>query len=157
MNEMKNNEAIKELGLLSLGELVVSVITVLGYFLISLALESVEFSWRVVTGALLGVAVVVANHTFLIISVNRAVENYMALRGTREMSDEEAEQFARENSLPIQNSIKLSFIIRTVTMLLTLVLAFLIEWFNPIATAIPILAFRPILYVIEIIKGKKSI
>ena len=70
------------------------------------------------------------------------------------MDDEEAEQFAAENSMPIQNAIKTSYIIRTVTMIATLVVAFLLDWFNPLATAIPLLAFRPLLTVIEMIKGK---
>jgi hypothetical protein len=39
-------------------------------------------------------------------------------------------------------------------MLVALVIAFLLDWFNPIATAIPLLAFRPLLTAIEMIKGK---
>ena len=72
------------------------------------------------------------------------------------MSDEEAEKFAAENSMPIQNAIKTSFIVRTASMLATLVIAFLLDWFNPLATAIPLLAFRPLLSAIELIKGKAA-
>ena len=56
--------------------------------------------------------------------------------------------------MPVQNAIKTSFILRTVSMLVALVIAFLLDWFNPIATAIPLLAFRPLLTAIEMIKGK---
>ena len=154
MNRKQN--AFNEILSFTVGELIIAALTVLGGLVLSLA-GVISFDYKIITGAILGFAVIVANYTMLSVSVNRAISSFMELRGKGEMSDEEAEQFARENSMPIQNSIKLSFIIRTVTMLLTLVLAFLIEWFNPIATAIPILAFRPILYVIEIIKGKKSI
>jgi uncharacterized membrane protein AbrB (regulator of aidB expression) len=70
------------------------------------------------------------------------------------MSDEEAEKFAAEHAMPVQNAIKTSFIIRTVSMLAALVVAFLLDWFDPIATAVPLLAFQPLLTAIEIIKGK---
>ena len=70
------------------------------------------------------------------------------------MDEEEAQKFAEENSMPIQNAMKLSFIIRTVSMLAALVVAFILDWFNPIATAIPLLAYRPLLTLIETIKGK---
>ena len=96
----------------------------------------------------------ILNYTFLTISVDRAIQKFIALRGDKEMSDEEAEQFAAENSMPIQNAIKTSYIIRTATMIATLVVAFLLDWFNPLAAAIPLLAFRPLLTVIEMIKGK---
>ena len=109
----------------------------------------------IVVGALLGGAVIIANHLFLTISVDRAINQFMNLRGEGEMSDEDAEKFAKENSAPIQNAIKVSFIIRTASMLAVLVVAFLTGFFNPIATAIPMLLYRPALSVIEYIRGKK--
>jgi DNA replication and repair protein RecF len=68
--------------------------------------------------------------------------------------EEEAEKFSQEHSAPIQNAIKLSFIIRTASMLAALLVAFLTGLFNPLTTAIPLLAFRPLLSVTESIKGK---
>lgn len=140
---------------MTIGEVIVSVLVVLGFLLADM-LDFLAFDYRVITGAILGGAVTVANYALLTLSVNREVNKYLELRGTGEMSDEEAEKFASENSMPIQNAIKLSFIIRTVSMLATLVAAFLLDMFNPIATAIPLLAFRPLLSAIEIVKGKMA-
>ena len=156
---MKNNtddkkqKFIKDLLPFTLAELAVSALVVLGGFVLSLA-KLISFDYRIITGALLGAVVMILNYTFLTASVDKAIQNFIALRGEKEMSDEEAEQFAAENSMPIQNAIKTSYIIRTVTMIATLVVAFLLDWFNPLATAIPLLAFRPLLTVIEMIKGK---
>ena len=150
---MKNNKPSLDITLLTLCECAVAALVILGYTVAKLAFD-IEFTYRVVTGAVLGVAVTVLNYVFLTLSVNRAVNNYLALRGTREMTDEEAEAFAKENSAPIQNAIKLSFIIRTATMLAALVVAFVLDIFAPIATATPLLAYRPLLYVVESIKGK---
>ena len=129
----------------------VAALTVLGYFVVSLFVESVSFDYRVFTGAALGAAVIILNFLFLSLSVNRAVDEFLALRTSREMTEEEAEAFAAEHSMKIQNTIKTSFIIRTVTMLAALVVAFLIDVFNPIGAAIPLLAFRPVLTVASVI------
>ena len=150
---MKSNKPSVDVALLTLCELAVAALVVIGYIVADAAFN-INFTYRVITGAALGVAVTVVNYIFLTLSVDRAVASYLALRGTREMTDEEAEAFARENSAPIQNAIKLSFIIRTVSMLAALIVAFLLDLFAPIATAIPILAYRPMLYVTELIKGK---
>ena len=149
---MKNKPSL-DITLLTLSEIAVAALVVLGYVIADIAFD-VPFSYRVITGAALGVIVTVANYVFLTLSVDRAIKNFLSLRGDREMSDEEAEKFASENSAPIQNAIKASFIIRTFTMLVALVVAFLLEIFSPIATAIPLLAYRPLLYLTELIKGK---
>ena len=148
MNENKSN---REITVLLFGEAAVALITVLGAFVLSLFLEF-EFGYTVITGALLGAAVVVLNFAFLSISVNRAVDEYLAVRGSREMTEEEAERFTAENSMVIQNKIKTSYIIRTTTMLVALVIAFLTGWFNPLCTVIPFLAFKPILSIGEILR-----
>lgn len=156
---MKNNtddkkqKFTKDLLPFTLAELAVSALVVLLGFVLSLV-NIISFDYRIITGALLGAVVMILNYTFLTASVDKAIQNFISLRGEKEMSDEEAEQFAAENSMPIQNAIKTSYIIRTVTMIATLVVAFLLDWFNPLATAIPLLAFRPLLTVIEMIKGK---
>ena len=150
---MNKSKPSLDITLLTLCEIAVAALVVAGFIIADAAFD-IQFTYRVITGAALGAAVTVLNYVFLTLSVDRAVNNYLALRGTREMTEEEAETFARENSAPIQNAIKLSFIIRTATMLAALVVGFLLDVFDPIATAIPLLAYRPLLYVVESIKGK---
>lgn len=150
---MNNKNNYREVFLILLGESIVAALTVLCAFIISLFTEY-EFNLSAVAGAVLGALVVVLNFLFLSISVNRAVAVYLEARGSREMSEEEAERFTQENSMVIQNKIKISFIIRTLTMLGTLILAFITGWFNPLCTAIPMLMFRPLIYISETIKGK---
>ena len=153
MNENKTSK--KEILALLFLEVAVAALTVLVYAALDI-LGVTQFTWQVISGAALGVAVTVLNYLFLTISVNRAIENYLALRGDKEMDEEESARFASENSMPIQNAIKTSFITRTVTMLASLLLAFLTKWFNPLATVIPLVLFRPLLYIIETIKGKSG-
>ena len=151
MNENKLPK--KEILTLALLEVAVAVLTVV-VFLVLDALNIYSFSWNIISGAVLGAAVIVLNYLFLTLSVNRAVDNYLSLRGEREMSEEEAAKFAEENSMPIQNAIKTSFITRTVTILATLVVAFVTKLFNPIATVIPLLVFRPLVAMCESIRKK---
>ena len=135
--------------LLALCELVVSALVCVAFLILG------KYDATVLAGVLLGSAVTVANFALLTISVNRAVDRYLELRGSREMDDEEAEKFANENAMAVQNAATRSFIVRTVSMLATLVAAFLLtSWFSPIAAAIPLLMFRPLLYVLELIKKK---
>lgn len=150
MDKKENN---RELRVLIFGEAAVAVLTVAGAFLVSLFSEYV-FGFSAVTGALLGALIVVLNFAFLSLSVNRAVDEYLAVRGSREMTDEEAERFTAENSMVIQNKIKTSYIIRTTTMMAALVIAFLTGWFNPLCTVIPFLAFKPILSIGEMLRKK---
>lgn len=150
MDKKENN---RELRVLIFGEAAVAVLIVAGAFLVSLFSEYV-FGFSAVTGALLGALIVVLNFAFLSLSVNRAVDEYLAVRGSREMTDEEAEKFTAENSMVIQNKIKTSYIIRTTTMLAALVIAFLTGWFNPLCTVIPFLAFKPILSIGEMLRKK---
>lgn len=136
---------------LALSELAVSALTC-GIFL---ALG--KYDYTVLLGTILGSIVTVANFALLTVSVNRAVDRYLELRGDCEMDDEEAEKFASEHAMAVQNAATRSFIIRTLSMLATLAAAFILtSWFSPIATAVPLLMFRPLLAVIESIKGKKS-
>ena len=148
MTENKS-EASRQILLLTLGEVIVSLLVCLVYFLLG------RFELQVILGTLLGSAVTVANFAILTFSVNRAVDRYLELRGSREMSEEEAETFAKEHAMAVQNAATRSFILRTVSMLAALVSAFLFtDMFAPLATAIPLLMFRPILYVLELIKSK---
>ncbi len=150
---MNKKDSMKDTAVLAAGEAAVAVLSVLGAFLISLFTDFV-FDYTAPLGAFLGAVISIANFLFLTLSVNRAVDSYLEIRGTREMTEEEAEQFTRENSAIIQNKIKVSYLIRTFSMVAALVLAFVTGLFNPICTAIPMLMFRPLLYISELLKGK---
>ena len=151
----KDLSYLKSVLALALGEAVTVGLVVLGFFFCNLAFDT-GFTYRVVAGALLGAAVTVGNYLALIMSVNRQIEKYLALRGSEQMTDEEAEKFTQEQSMRIQNSMRMSYIARTVTMLAALVAALLIDWFSPLAVAIPLLAYRPILTVSELIRRRNE-
>lgn len=154
-NEVKNSHKLKQDILpLLIAECLIMLVVTLGGLALGFS-GVISFSYKIIVGAVLGGIVAIANHLFLTISVDRAINNFMTLRGNKEMDDEEAEKFAKENSAPIQNAIKTSFILRTASMLVTLIVAFLTGWFNPLATAIPLLLYRPALSAIEYLKGKK--
>lgn len=133
---------------LAVGEIVISLIICLVYFLIG------RFDYKVITGVALGSAVTVANFLYLAITTTRAIDNFLMLKGDGEMSEEESAAFVTEHQARIQNKIKLSYLIRTFTMLATLVVAFLIKHFAVLATLIPLLMFRPITIVAALIKRK---
>ena len=152
----KTNNKYRDTVVLALGELAVALLTVCGFLVADMAFGT-GFSLAVVFGALLGAAVIVVNFFALSVSVNRAVDRYLAERGNAEMSDEEAEKFTNDHSAVIQNSIKLSYIIRTVSMLAVLVVAFLMQdVFNPLAAAIPLLAFRPLIMLSEVLRRRSD-
>ena len=144
----KQNVALRETGLILLGEIVVSLLICAVYLIIN------RFSYKVITGVCLGSAVIVLNFLFLSISTNRTIDEFLKLRGSKEMDEEEAEEFAQKYQLQIQNKTKLSFVVRTFTMLAALVVAFIIKHFDVLATLIPLLAFRPIITVETLIRSK---
>lgn len=131
------------------GEIIISLLMVGIYLLIG------AFDMSVVYGALLGSAVTVANLFALSFLVNRAVAKYMRLRGEKEMSDEEAAAFAAEHGRSVQLAARGSYIVRTVMMVGALALAFILsDMFDVVATLIPLIAYRPIIFVSEIIRMK---
>lgn len=140
----------REILVLVLGELLVSLITVGVYVALN------KFSHAVPAGCLLGSAVSVFNFVFLSVSVNRAIDRVMEARGDREMSEEEAAAFAAENQAAVQRAAQGSYLLRQLLMLGVLVGAFLLDgWFDVIATLVPLLAFRPLLMVSGLLsKGK---
>ena len=143
-----------ETALILLGEVVISIIICAVYLLIN------RFTYRVVTGVLLGSAVTVLNFLFLSISTNRAFDKAIEARGTKEMSEEEIEKFTEEHQGNLQNAVKLSFFIRTFSMMAALILAFLIKdgggerFFDVIATLVPILMLRPIITLESLLRNK---
>ena len=138
---------------LALGELIVAVLVTVG-FIIAKALGMDLAIYKAITGSLLGAAVTVLNFFILSVAINRAVTRYIENRGDKEMDDEEAEKYAKEHGMDMQNAMMKSYIFRMVMMLGSLALALLTGWFNVIATAIPLLAYRPVMYAVEFIKTK---
>lgn len=138
-----------------IGEAAVALLTV-GVFLLLDLFSLVEFSYTVITGAVLGAAVIVANFFFLARSTDKVALEAMEARGTKEMTEEEIEKFTEEHSARLNNAIKLSFIIRMASMLAALVLALISPWFHPIATLVPLLMLRPVITVSEYFRRKEA-
>ncbi len=139
-----------ETAIILLGELIVSLIVCGIYLLIQ------KFTYKVITGVALGTAVTVLNFFFLAYSTNKAFDEAAEARGTKELTEEEIEDFTEKQQARLNGTVKLSFIIRTVTMLLTLVLAFILEWFDVIATLVPLLMLRPIITVEALIRNRSK-
>ncbi len=135
---------------LAVGELLVSLLTVGGFFLFD------AWDFRVLVGVLVGALVSVLNFLMLSFTVSRAVKRVMAERGDREMTDEEAAVFAAAHTGEIQKSVRSSYIIRQTLLLLILVIPLIFKVANVLAAAIPLLLFRPILMVREAFRNKKT-
>ena len=114
-----------------------------------------EFENGVVWGAIIGSVATVVNYLVMSLSINSAIDRFLELRGEREMDEEEAERFAGEHTVKIQATVRLSYVIRMAFMIGALILALISGWFNPLATVIPLLLFKPILYAIELL-GRKG-
>ena len=147
MNENKMPTA--QIFFMIAGEAVVSVITALVF----LGLD--KFSYKVVTGLVLGSAVMLLSFVFLCISVNRAVDNIMAQRGDGEMDEEQAAEFAAKHRAELNKAVQLSHTGRMFAMIVVLVAAFLLDWFDVVATLVPLVAFQPILMLSGLIFDKK--
>ena len=135
---------------LAAGELLASLIVV-GVFI---ALDKLD--WRVITGALIGSVAMVLNFAILSFSVNRAVDRVMKERGTKDMTEEEAEAFAAQHSAEIQNSVRSSYLLRQILILGILVAAVFLNFANVVAAVIPLVLFRPILMAREAFRKKKA-
>lgn len=138
---------------LALGEVAVGILVTVG-FIIAKALGQDVAVYKAITGALLGGAVTVINFLILSVAVNHAVNGYVAEIGDREMDEEEAEKYAKEHGMAVQNAMTKSYLLRMGLMIGSLVLAMLSGWFSPLATVIPLLMYRPVLYAVEFIKTK---
>ena len=133
------------------GEIITSLVLCAVFLIIG------KFDASVAFGASLGSAVTVINFIFLVLTANRAVDKAMADRGDGEMSDEEASKFAEEHKASLAVAIKVSYIVRTASIAGALLLAFLLsDTFNVIATVIPLVMYRPIITLSQIIKKKQK-
>ena len=158
MNDNKNKKDRGPLGDILpviIGEALVALTVCLGFLLADLV-GLYNFELRIISGALLGGAVIVGNHLWLALTVDKKLKEYMEIRGNREMNEEEADAFVQRHSAAIQRAMATSTIVRTVSIFATLILAFVTGWFNPLATAIPMFALRPILYATELIKSRSN-
>ena len=138
---------------LAIGEIIVALL-VLGGFVIARLLGQDVVLYKAITGALLGGAVTVVNFLILSVAINRAINGYITDRGDKEMDEEEAERYAKEHGMAVQNAMTKSYILRMLLMIGALVVAMITKQFSPLATVIPLLMYRPILYVTEFIKIK---
>ena len=129
-------------------EIIVSILICAVYLIID------KFNYKVITGVALGTAVTMFNFLYLSITTTKAIDNFLILRGDKEMTEEESAAFVAEHQAKIQNAIKISYIVRTFTMLVTLVLAFIINHFDVIATLIPLLIYKPLTILAALIKRK---
>ena len=146
---MKNKSLpLFETALILLGEIIVSLI------ICGVSLIFDWFSYKIVTGVVLGSAVTTLNFLFLAISTSRAFDKAVAARGTREMNEDEIEKFTALHQQNMNNAVKISFIVRTLTMLATLIVAFILDVFNVLATLIPLLMLRPIIMIEALIREK---
>ena len=151
-----NKGPLRDLAPLIIGEIVVAALVCGGFALVGwLNLYHTDFG-RVVLGAILGAAVMLANHAWLSLTVDREIKKYLEIRGSSDMSDEEAESFTKKHSAAIQKAMAVSTVTRTASIFVVLILAFITGWFNPLSTAIPMFALRPILSVAELIKSKND-
>ena len=133
---------------LALGEVIVAVLVSLVFLIFG------KLNYTVPLGALLGGAVTVINFLILSVSINRAINGYITERGDKEMDEEEAEKYAKEHGMAVQNAMTKSYLLRMALMIGALVLAMISGWSSPLATVIPLIMYRPILYVTEFIKAK---
>ena len=154
---MKNkNLPLYELLFLLIGEVIVSLIVCAVYLIISTFTPAgTVVMYKVITGTLLGTAVIFLNFLFLALSTNRIFTEAEEARGTREMSEEEITDFVKEHQARYDNMVKISFFARNLSMLLALVLAFVLDWFDVIATLVPLMMYRPILTIAGLINNKK--
>ena len=133
---------------LAIGEAIVATLISVVFLLIG------KFNYSVATGAVLGGAVTVINFLILSVGINRAINKFVEERGDGEMDEEEADKYAKERGMAVQNAMMKSYMLRMFLMIGALVLAGVSGWFDIIATVIPLLMYRPILYVTEFIKTK---
>lgn len=132
---------VSRLLFLLVGEMAVATVTVLIYALLG------RFSYRVITGLVLGNAVALSSFAILCISVNRAVDAAMAERGEGVLDEESAAQFAAQHAARVNKAVQLSHIGRTLGMVIVLVVAFLLDRFDVVATLVPPVAFQPLLMI----------
>ena len=135
---------------LAIGEVIVSAIVAIVFLCINM------FTYAVILGAILGSALIIINFYALSISTTNALNRAIAEVGGEAMEEEAAKEFAARHQAKIQTIMTVSFIARMLSLAAALVVAFILkDIFNPLATAIPLLMFRPILMVAGLISKRR--
>lgn len=134
----------------AIGEVIVLAIIVLVYALLG------RFSYKVLLGATLGSVVMIINFVFLSLTINRAFDRVMDQRQNETMSEEEAAEFSAKHQAKLAGVIQMSQIVRMLSIVAVLALAFITDQFDIIATIIPIVAFQPILTLSELFFKRKK-
>ena len=156
-NNKNNSSPLSDLLPIIIGEAIMAALTCLVFVVLDLSGIYRDFEYyKIILGAILGAIVIVVNHAVLIFSVDRKINKFVSEHPEGDMDDEAIAAITRKQTAEIQTAMKLSSMARTVSMLIVLVIAFITGWFSPIATAIPMLALRPILMVAELIKSKNN-
>lgn len=145
----EKSPVFRETARLAIGALIVSALVVLVYALIQGTVR-----WQVPVSALIGFAVMVGNFFFLAKSTDSLFAEAAAARGDREMSEEEIAKFTAEYQLKMSAKMKLSFIIRIITMAATIALTFI--FLEGLAATVPLLMQRPLLYIGEIFRRRED-
>lgn len=152
----KPNNPLKDILPMVIAEIITAVLVCIGGVLLDFLgiIKDYSFDYSVISGAVLGAAVIVINYVVLITSVDKEIKKFIDNRPEGEMSEEDIQLYTKKQTVSVQNAIKISSTIRLLSMVATLVLAFITGWFNPVAAAIPMFAFRINLTVVELIKSK---
>ena len=153
----KNKLPLFEVAAMIVGEIITSAVIIAVFVIVNLIKGAPLLHFSVPAGALLGSLITVMNFILLSILTTRAINKALADRGDGEMTDEEAETFAKEHQAKVQFAMTVSYVIRIATMVVALIVAFIFKQvFNPIATIIPIFMLRPILTVTQLLLSKKE-
>ena len=141
-----------------IGEIITSAVIIAAFTVVNLVKDAPLLHFSVPVGALLGSMITVLNFILLSILTTRAINKALADRTEGvEMSDEEAEAFAKAHQAKVQFAMTVSYVIRIATMVVALIVAFIFKGiFNPIATIVPIFMMRPILTVTQLLLNKKE-
>ena len=139
----------KELLLSAFLLLLLSALVISG-FLIADFIKDGLFSYKVITGALLGSLVAFINFWILSLTVDRVLAKIAIERGTAEMSEEEEKAFVEKYTAQVQITMAKSLGFRMILMIAILVLALLSKQFNVIATVIPLALQKPIIQWVQI-------
>lgn len=145
----QKNPVIMESAKLAFGELIVCAIVITVYALIQKTVR-----WQVPVSALIGATVMVANFFFLARATDKMFMLAMSMRGNNEMNDEEIAAFTAEYQAKMALKMQASFLIRLLSMAATCALTFI--FLEGIAATVPLLMYRPLLYVNEFFRKKED-
>ena len=135
---------------LAIGEIIVSAIVGIIFLCIN------KFTYAVLFGALLGAGLTLLNFYALSISTTNALNRAIDEIGGEAMEEEAAKEFAAKHQAKIQTIMTVSYIARMASLVGALVVAFIFMGiFNPIATVVPLLMFRPILTIAGLISKRR--